>query len=110
MLREMTIQGVSAAGILEAPDRSGRGSGNLETERPGRGKLNDTMGDEQSTHDEHPVFWKGKPQSTENQKAEAADICEVLNNHTRFNHTVTRKATLLSELCPLIEDFFRHLC
>ncbi|MCX5816280.1 MAG: hypothetical protein NTX75_08570 [Proteobacteria bacterium] len=55
-------------------------------------------------------FREGKSQSTENQKKEDADICEVLNNRTGFNHAVIRKAALLSELYPFVEEPFCHLC
>jgi len=94
-------------------DKIGDQQGRVD-DHEGGGELNDTMGDEQPARDEHPVFRKGEPHSTEDQKAEDADICEVLNNCTGIN-TVTQKGCFLksalsSELCLPVENLFHHLC
>jgi len=76
-------------------DKIGDKQGRIN-DQDGRDELNNTMGNEQSAHDEHRVFGKWKSHSTKNQEAKDADIREVQNNSTGINHTATRKTALLS--------------
>jgi hypothetical protein len=89
--------------------KSAMGGGWVDDQEGGH-KLNHIMGDKHPAHDKYPILWKRKPQRTENQEAEDADICEVLNNSTGINHAVTRRAALPSGFCPFVEETICHLC